>query len=576
MAGEVEAAAIIINNNNTNNDADENEPYPTYQTLDGIVFRRIDPSVASLSIDDSYVAVCSLDGEELGRVIGDSTVLRRLQICQYHRNFSYRQPGWYEELFRGISRNRSIEVFELSVHPVLNPDFDFFQVLNPFFRNNSKLACIRVSSTWNKSLVSALRECDRNSQLECIELSPEFKTDYEVEAVWYLEALHDIQKLVELDLRDVRRTGSKLRAALANLLNASQIHTLSFGRLDVECIAILSHALTKKNNTLTSLRFEPDGLTTTDLIPFSRALSHPMCRLENLGLDLERASFGDEMVPLLGGDLMMTKTLKSLSFYGRSSIAITLTGWQYFSRCLSKITTLEELSLFECGIDDDSASAIVNGLIGNSSLNEIDMCNNPISIAWWESNFSMLLNCVPSLEELKLTATDVRLDDEELVVDDIMDWTDLLLTLCDSSSIDGIYSSNHTFRSIDIFESTNHEINGLPPDEIASLLLMNSSENKHEVARAKILKYYFAEGSANTLHAFSHMPLTSMPFALEWIGRCGNEISLMYNVARQLPTLFDATSHKSKCSGAERGRSEQGGTFISSSKGNGAKRDRNE
>ena len=57
MAGEVEAAAIIINNNNTNNDADENEPYPTYQTLDGIVFRRIDPSVASLSIDDSYVAV---------------------------------------------------------------------------------------------------------------------------------------------------------------------------------------------------------------------------------------------------------------------------------------------------------------------------------------------------------------------------------------------------------------------------------------------------------------------------------------------------------------------------------------
>jgi hypothetical protein len=448
MAGEVEAAAIV-----NNNDADENEPYPEYLELDETVLRRMqsnDPSIASLCISDhTSVAMFSLEG--VGRIIGDSTVLRRLRIY-HHQSWEIRsgsglqsRTGWYEELYRGIPRNRSIEVFNLYGAPSsqiseLKPD-SIFQPLIPFFKHNSNLRCI-----------------------------------------------------------------------------------------DVGCIRTTNAAVWRS---------------------FSSALSRPN-KLKRLSVT--ESSLGDAAVISLAESVVKYSTLKSL--YVNNNLYITLAGWQKISRSLRQSTTLEELGIEECGIDDDSASAIVNGLTGNSSLTEIGISDNPISTEWWESNFHILLSAVPSLEKLELTSL-LREDLDEIDLEDMIDWTDLACTLCDSSSVDNIYSSNHTFRSMIILELEDHdEIDGLPPNEIASLLLMNSSENKHEVARAKILKYYFAEGSANNLHAFSHMPLTSMPFALEWIGRCGNELSLMYNVARQLPTLFEATSHESKCSGAKRGRSE--------------------
>ena len=116
------------------------------------------------------------------------------------------------------------------------------------------------------------------------------------------------------------------------------------------------------------------------------------------------------------------------------------------------------------------------------------------------------------------------------------DCQDICRVLCDTTCIESIYSSNHTldvlllpfyFRGEDIL------------DEIASSLEMNHNEDKAEVARQKILTYHFSEEGKKTIHVFAHMPVTTIPVAIAWIGRDRIEFTLMYDVVRAVPALFE-------------------------------------
>lgn len=122
--------------------------------------------------------------------------------------------------------------------------------------------------------------------------------------------------------------------------------------------------------------------------------------------------------------------------------------------------------------------------------------------------------------------------------DELNEWDcqDICRVLCDTTCIESIYSSNHTldvlllpfyFRGEDIL------------DEIASSLEMNHNEDKAEVARQKILKHHFSGWSSTNVHVFTRMPEAVMPFAVGWIGRNNLGYSLMFNVVRDLPHLFD-------------------------------------
>ena len=110
-------------------------------------------------------------------------------------------------------------------------------------------------------------------------------------------------------------------------------------------------------------------------------------------------------------------------------------------------------------------------------------------------------------------------------------WKDIARVLCDKTSIGSIYSSNHTLQDLNIPHLTF-------PEEVVSLLAMNQNEDKSVVARQKILMHHFL-ARGNNANVFSRMPETMMPFAMEWIGRNRLGLSLMYNVVRDNPTLFD-------------------------------------
>lgn len=121
------------------------------------------------------------------------------------------------------------------------------------------------------------------------------------------------------------------------------------------------------------------------------------------------------------------------------------------------------------------------------------------------------------------------LDSNDAITD--MIWKDIANVLCDKTSIGSIYSSNHTLQELCISHLTF-------PEEVVSLLAMNQNEDKSEVARQKILKHHFL-ARGNNANVFSRMPETMMPFPMEWIGRNRLGFSLMYNVVRDNPTLFD-------------------------------------
>jgi hypothetical protein len=81
--------------------------------------------------------------------------------------------------------------------------------------------------------------------------------------------------------------------------------------------------------------------------------------------------------------------------------------------------------------------------------------------------------------------------------------------LCDTSSVNNTYLSNHTFESLGYLPSN------LPRDVRSLLALNGSSENKRQVAIEKILKYH----RDFDMQPFFEWDLKVLPLAIKWFER---------------------------------------------------------
>ena len=294
---------------------------------------------------------------------------------------------------------------------------------------------------------------------------------------------------------------------LANLLvsPASNIHNLDISKtcLHDRSIAIISNALIK-NNTLRTLRlhwhYRNHPLTKNGWRIFSGVISHPMCTLEDLHLGGN--DLCDKSAAHLGDALAVNRTVTRLDLSCQRTI--TLQGWWKFSKCLRSATcVLEKLYLDEWSITDDMAAVIVWSLKRN--------------------------NC------LKLLSVQ-----EDFVT--IKVWSVLAHILCDRSTIDTCYSSNHTLTKLRV--SSHYHWFGRDSNILWSslpYLKINKLADKAVVARKKIMLRHFSGERTSEIHGFTCMDETILPFALEWIGRNNDGYSLMFNVVRGLPSLFGTT-----------------------------------
>ena len=87
-------------------------------------------------------------------------------------------------------------------------------------------------------------------------------------------------------------------------------------------------------------------------------------------------------------------------------------------------------------------------------------------------------------------------------------WSSFSKVLCDTSSINNTFLSNHTLESLGVRQE-------LPADVRSSLALNRSSEDKKQVAIKKILKHH----QHFDMQPFFEWDLKVLPIAINWFER---------------------------------------------------------
>ena len=158
---------------------------------------------------------------------------------------------------------------------------------------------------------------------------------------------------------------------------------------------------------------------------------------------------------------------------------------------------LKEVYLHKCGIDNECVTILANSLVGNTSLTKLVLKENGISLAGWKA-FSPIL--------------------------------------CDTSSIETTYNSNHTLQD---FGKSYVSSQLVLPEEVASLIRCNKNQCKFMVARRKIIEHHFRSTEDN-FDIFLDMELQVLPYVISWMGR--DTSTLLYQLFQKIPTLFETNT----------------------------------
>ena len=122
----------------------------------------------------------------------------------------------------------------------------------------------------------------------------------------------------------------------------------------------------------------------------------------------------------------------------------------------------------------------------------------------------------------------------------------LIRALCDTSSIEATYSSNHTFHYCERFDDNRWFFRDKTVYESIEQFLDMNSRGGVEASRQKILEHHFDdEENSRGINYLLQMHATVLPNAIEWIGRDERGYSAMFDFVQNFPYLFDVSCGKS-------------------------------
>lgn len=219
-------------------------------------------------------------------------------------------------------------------------------------------------------------------------------------------------------------------------------------------------------------------------------------------------------------------------------------GWLgYF---LGRNTMLTELCIHDMPGDRDRITALVRGIEQNRSIARLSIVRDPLGDSVLSFLSSILRSKSCSLTTLCLKLGNTRVSDEVAVAlaDALKDnkslkqlcfdsrdltsvgWSAFSKLLCDTSSVNNTYLSNHTLR---VLGWSDH-------DDVKQLLALNKQANK-QVATRKILKYH-PDLDVGPFLAKSKLKL--LPLVMSWFerGRVISEESEKAFDTRQLSTMY--------------------------------------
>ena len=502
--------------------------------------KRNNPDVTSLrvKVGDNNIGFRLAGNEEwerdAGVSIGGNTHLKKLCVELSPMIIE----GSFKSFCKGLSSNRSIETLTFERGYLFE---DTFAILSPFFERNKCLSNIEfigceIIGNGIHLLSKALsNRIHKGSMSELKIWSSDISGGAQATAE-LMNSLEGCHNLVNLKWAFSNFCGQDAYVALANILQSPLCHLkkldLSHTIIDDE-ITILANAL-RTNKTLKLLKLRGCGIR-------------------------------DQSAMALGNALENNNVLKALQL--DANLHVTSEGWRRFSACLQNTNSaLDRLSIQECSIDDESMAELASALANNSTLKILELCNNSrINDAGWQAFSECLRSPNTALEKVDMTGC--KITDEvmilfsealarntrlrELSISDntlltSRSWASLSNLLCNKSSIESTYASNHTLCSLG--DHPNPQ-----PAELVSLLHMNANGNKAEVVRQKILQYHFLSGGDINAEQFIDMEMAVLPHAISWIGRDDIGQPLLYSLFQSMPFLFDS-DHKTKSMGDKRKR----------------------
>jgi len=307
------------------------------------------------------------------------------------------------------------------------------------------------------------------------------------------------------------------------------------------------------NSTLKTLTFANSRYSTFDgWDAFCQCLSNPGAMLEELTVQC----LGNTTLGMLTNSLGNNIKLRKLNLECNRNISPEV--WQIFFNTLrTSYVPLDELYLSENrGINDSVIPSMANALGGISSLSILNLsyCTSITTVGWMALS-TILHRPTSGITQLILQGN-VTMEDniligfanaivgnsrlETLYLENYQSRATyigvnvLIQVLCNASSIESIYTSNHTLKNI----------GGRIGDfDLSPYLDLNKLESKAAVVRQKIIQYYFMNGDKNK-EEFLDMELNMIPHVIAWMGMDDSGLSLLYNFTHSMPSLFDSESMK--------------------------------
>ena len=334
------------------------------------------------------------------------------------------------------------------------------------------------------------------------------------------------------------------------------IRKLSFSdnnQLDGQIFHMLDLFL-KNNPNLTEIEVNNCDLWPEGIRQLSLALRGCNKSLRNVRFDYNNLG-GGQLVDIIVS-LGMHPQLKHLDLV---SMEIDRNECTALATLLRKTTKqLQILDLYGNNVDNDGIEVLTHGISGSQLVKLVLSCDRSITIRGWKTLSTLLQMPDSNLEEIDLSlnntsneailafANSLKGNCKLKMLDlsycnDITEggWAPFSKLLCDPSSINKTYLSNHTLEDL----GATH----LMPFVVQSYLILNrNNEDKGQVAMIKILQHH----SHFNVQPFFEWEFRVLPLMITWLEKAstctsifGEEIkrtklSITYDFVREFPMLY--------------------------------------
>ena len=493
----------------------------------------------------------------MGYFVGKSKKLKTLNIYN-----CFQENGDLNAFLRGLGHNRSIQELHISVNLG-----ESFKILTPFLRNNDNLRNLN----FRFSYLNAGVQCARNIALllsqksflkhlnfddidlddvGLVEIAAALKSQPQIEELCFnsskivrdgyvalgnaLEccpSLKVLQLWVDSDIEDDDNSNDWLDSLAAGLKHCHNLTLLSLqGNQMKEGSRSLSTFFQSDNCRLEHLflgnmNIDSDG---------ARTLAAGLASLPSLKrLDLSENSIGDQGLKAVAEGLVGCN-LEEL-YLSDNELADSVSGLISLGMLMGKTSSMKKLCLYNSSLTDEGLQSFVEGMSNCCNLTKLDLPWNRLITANGLASLSSLFRAEQcSLRILDLYGIHLGDDGAAVLANGLVGnksltnlyfnfsgitergWAAFSRLLCNTSSVNDTYLSNHTLERIS-------EVSwGMraPPSDIEDYLHLNKSYNQ-AAAISKIVDSH-PDIDVTPLFEFN---LKCLPLVVAWLEEAKSYVS---------------------------------------------------